>query len=97
MIPLLYPGQTIKLDDWCYKDKHIVHEFIHAIGFTHEQNRPDRDSYVNIIWKNVKFGKKNINYIRQKNWMMFKTIYDWKSIMHYPAGNQMTSVVCCSL
>ncbi|XP_061910488.1 high choriolytic enzyme 1-like [Entelurus aequoreus] len=59
----------------------IQHEFLHALGFLHEQTRSDRDSYVRIIWQNIdpqmafNFDKKNTNNLN--------TRYDYSSIMHY--------------
>ena len=32
----------------------IVHEFLHVLGAEHEQNRPDRDAFVDIDWKRVR-------------------------------------------
>lgn len=62
----------------------VAHELIHALGFWHEQSRPDRDDYVKIEWDNVSPGKEhNFNKydISHSDTMDFP--YDYNSIMHY--------------
>lgn len=54
---------------------------MHAIGYFHEQSRPDRDSYVRIM-------KANINPRMLYNFNKAKTVtqgtaYDYNSVMHY--------------
>ena len=62
----------------------ILHEIGHAIGFYHEQTRPDRDNYVTIHLDNVKpasrfnFNKYPSDYIN-----VYDVPYDYRSIMHY--------------
>jgi choriolysin H len=35
----------------------VIQELMHRIGFDHEHNRPDRDTYVNILWNNIEPGQ----------------------------------------
>ena len=61
--------------------------FIHALGFAHEHNRPDRDDYITIKWDNIQPGntKRNFkNFKKMKSsWITHDLPYDGKSIMHY--------------
>lgn len=34
-----------------------MHEMLHAAGFMHEQNRPDRDKFVTVNYNNIQSGK----------------------------------------
>ena len=70
------------LDNDCFSDKIIAHEFIHAFGFWHEQNRPDRDQYVTIQEEFIKQDKV-LNFIKRKNTITFGLPYDGLSMMHY--------------
>ena len=66
----------------CYQKSTIIHEFIHALGFYHEQNRPDRDDYITIIWDNI-YEVQQYNFKRHYTSLTFNVPYDGKSIMHY--------------
>ncbi|XP_038663302.1 low choriolytic enzyme-like [Scyliorhinus canicula] len=59
----------------------IAHEFLHAIGFQHEQCRSDRDDHIKIMWDNIQSALKyNFNRLNTNN---LGTVYDYGSIMQY--------------
>jgi len=35
----------------------VIHEMLHNLGVGHEQNRPDRDSLMDIDWTNIPIDK----------------------------------------
>jgi hypothetical protein len=53
------PGeQTISLAiSGCLVKAVVAHEFMHALGFWHEQSRADRDDFIQVIEDNVSEGK----------------------------------------
>ena len=40
-----------------------MHEIMHAIGFLHEQSRPDRDRHVKVLFQNIKNGESTLKII----------------------------------
>ncbi|MGH9846019.1 MAG: M12 family metallopeptidase, partial [Blastocatellia bacterium] len=82
--------QIINIVSW--DDKFIiVHELGHCLGLWHEQSRPDRDAYVEIIFSNIQAGKEGNFAI--KNDAYSNGPYDFDSIMHY---NKCTFSTGCS-
>ena len=60
-----------------------AHELCHALGFQHEQSRPDRDDYVEIICGNIEPDSYH-NFQIGCSWIFpILTSYDFNSIMHY--------------
>ena len=52
------PGaQGLSLADECFEPAIILHELMHALGFWHEQSRPDRNKYIEVFWENIKEGE----------------------------------------
>jgi Astacin (Peptidase family M12A) len=60
----------------------IMHEIGHVIGLGHEQNRQDRNLFVQINFSNVKSGFED-QFEQYKSEYMDNGAYDFDSIMHY--------------
>ncbi|OQV15640.1 putative Zinc metalloproteinase nas-4 [Hypsibius exemplaris] len=83
----------------CMSRGTILHELMHAVGFWHEQSRPDRDDYVTIVAQNIPAN--NLHNFNAYNWNTVTILdepYDYESVMHYDAyaftntSNAMTIV-----
>lgn len=84
---MLPHGQLIMFEERiCAKMDLVQHEMMHALGFGHEQSRPDRDDYVKIIWENIEEKRrKQFEIIHEVD--SLGTPYDYDSILHYPANS----------
>ena len=62
----------------------IIHELGHAIGFHHEQTRPDRDEHVSIIKDNIQpHTLFNFELYTRGVINTYDVPYDYLSVMHY--------------
>ncbi|XP_023284999.1 meprin A subunit beta-like isoform X1 [Seriola lalandi dorsalis] len=76
--------QRLSIGSNCDRLGTVEHEFLHALGFWHEQSRADRDDYVNIMWDRIKTGKKhNFEKHNDKESSALGVPYDYGSVMHY--------------
>lgn len=58
----------------------VLHELLHALGFWHEQSRPDRNNYIYINTDSIKKGYEH-NFEPEPG--LAVGTYDYNSIMHY--------------
>lgn len=82
-------GGEQRLDVYCGRDGvppmgTVVHELLHALGFWHEQSRPDRDEWVEVRWENILEGYAH-NFYKYGYNARTQTPYDYTSVMHYSA------------
>ncbi|NXD89323.1 MEP1B protein, partial [Chaetorhynchus papuensis] len=76
--------QQLSIGANCDRIGTIQHEFLHALGFWHEQSRSDRDDYVTIVWDRIQSGKEhNFNKYDDKTSDFLNVPYDYNSVMHY--------------
>jgi len=74
-------NQSLNLASGCYNQHTIVHEFMHALGFNHEQSRPDRDYFLTVNWTNV--ASASCTNFNKCMTCKIVTYYDFLSIMQY--------------
>ncbi|XP_054452036.1 meprin A subunit beta-like [Anoplopoma fimbria] len=76
--------QRLSIGSNCDRIATIEHEFLHALGFWHEQSRADRNDYVNIMWDRISEGKEhNFNTYDDTTSSSLGVPYDYGSMMHY--------------
>uniref|UniRef100_UPI003AABE8F2 meprin A subunit beta-like n=1 Tax=Centroberyx gerrardi TaxID=166262 RepID=UPI003AABE8F2 len=76
--------QRLSIGRNCDRLGTVEHEFLHALGFWHEQSRADRDDYVNIMWDRIEPGKEhNFNTYDDTVSSALDVPYDYGSVMHY--------------
>ncbi|XP_075684228.1 meprin A subunit beta-like [Rhinoderma darwinii] len=76
--------QQLSLGTNCDRIATIQHEFLHALGFWHEQSRNDRDDYVVIMWDRIRNGTQgNFNKYDDNRSSALNVPYDYTSVMHY--------------
>ena len=66
VLPYRQGGGRMELglqQDGCVVRYVVVHELLHSLGFKHEQNRPDRDDYIDMHWDNIQAGGASQFYI----------------------------------
>ncbi|XP_062615614.1 MAM and LDL-receptor class A domain-containing protein 1-like [Saccostrea cucullata] len=75
--------QDISLQDpGCINVATAIHEMCHAIGMWHEQNRRDRDHYIQLYGDNIQNGGlQNINFAAMTTRMLYP--YDISSVLQY--------------
>uniref|UniRef100_A0A914NZ52 Metalloendopeptidase n=1 Tax=Meloidogyne incognita TaxID=6306 RepID=A0A914NZ52_MELIC len=79
----------------CAEEYVVAHETGHALGFWHTHQRPDRERYISINWRNV-LEEATASFMPFRSMLQAFAIkqvsgrrspYDYGSLMHYHAVN----------
>jgi len=91
-IGMIGDDQIVNIFNWNWKFI-MAHELGHALGYWHEQSRPDRDDYVQINWNNMGTSQDTVRnfeiestadvYPKQAYGLNDTMTYDFDSVMHY--------------
>ncbi|XP_072460593.1 meprin A subunit beta-like isoform X3 [Notamacropus eugenii] len=76
--------QSLSIGTYCDKIGSVQHELLHALGFWHEQSRPDRDDYITIMRDRIL--PVYLNHFDISNETESDSLgvpYDYTSLMHY--------------
>ncbi|KAF3692145.1 Meprin A subunit beta [Channa argus] len=80
-------GQILSIGQYCDSLATAEHEFLHALGFYHEQSRSDRDDYVTIQFQNIQAGyESNFAKVGSDLSTNQSIPYNYLSVMHYPSN-----------
>ncbi|EDW89736.1 seminal metalloprotease 1 [Drosophila yakuba] len=75
------------LGEGCFRPGTILHEFMHALGFYHQQSSAIRDEFIDVIYENIVPGKEfNFNKYADTVVTDFEVGYDYDSCLHYRPG-----------
>ncbi|KAI8504679.1 Meprin A subunit beta [Branchiostoma belcheri] len=76
--------QQVSIGNGCEQTGTVIHELLHALGFWHEQSRPDRDNFVAIQWANIPQSVRyNFQKYTNREVNSLGSAYDIGSVMHY--------------
>lgn len=81
------PGQKLNLAKYCMNIGGIAHEFMHSMGFIHQHQVPDRDTYIEVIEDNIRpIDLPSIVRVFTRSEVKdLKVGYDYRSVLHYAA------------
>ena len=65
--------QRLSIGRYCDRLATVEHEFLHALGFLHEQSRADRDDYVNIMLDQIEPGMVSLSVVKSANVSLLQT------------------------
>ncbi|CAB3404290.1 unnamed protein product [Caenorhabditis bovis] len=79
--------QDVSLTKNCWGMGTAIHELMHAIGIEHTQSRSDRNTYLDINYRNIdRENLPNFELLSPRLWSNLVP-YDYGSVMHYSADS----------